>query len=151
MKDDIKALLIDSLKLTRDTSLFIKSSVLTCDINTFVLQMKSRYIRVYTKTRYRRPINRIISRFSIRQPLNLRLLPKPMDINEQTDAFCYDVGNVVKRYSDEFDLNHATIVGVLEMIKMEYLLESSAMDVEFEMDDDFWDDDDQDEGYEEAF
>ena len=39
----------------------------------------------------------------------------------------------------------------LEMIKMEYLLESNSMDVEFEMDDDFWDDDDQDEGYEEAF
>lgn len=76
-----------------------------------------------------------------------------MDINEQTDAFCYEVGNVVRRFRDEFDLNHATIVGVLEMIKMEYLLESSSMDVEFEMDDDFWDDDDddKDEGYEEAF
>jgi len=44
-----------------------------------------------------------------------------MDINEQTDAFCYEVGNVVKRFRDEFELNHATIVGVLEMIKMEYL------------------------------
>ena len=43
-----------------------------------------------------------------------------MDINEQTDAFCYEVGNVVRRFRDEFDLNHATIVGVLEMIKMEY-------------------------------
>ena len=71
-----------------------------------------------------------------------------MDINEQTDAFCYAVGNVVKRYSDELDLNHATIVGVLEMVKMEYLLESSSMDVEFEMDDDFWDDHQDDTGEE---
>lgn len=73
-----------------------------------------------------------------------------MDINEQTDAFCFELGNVVKRFRDEFDLNHATIVGVLEMIKMEYLLESNSMDVEFEMDEDFWDDDDDDTS-EEAF
>jgi len=74
-----------------------------------------------------------------------------MDINEQTDAFCYEVGNVVKRFRDEFELNHATIVGVLEMIKMEYLLESNSMDVEFEMDDDFWDDDDNTDVGEEPF
>lgn len=74
-----------------------------------------------------------------------------MDINEQTDAFCYEVGNVVARFRNEFDLNHATIVGVLEMIKMEHLLEASAMEVEFEMDEDFWDDDDQDDTGEEAF
>ena len=67
-----------------------------------------------------------------------------MDINDQTDAFCNELQNVVMRFRDEFDLNHATIVGVLEMIKMEYLLESNSMDVEFDMDDDFWDDDDND-------
>lgn len=74
-----------------------------------------------------------------------------MDINEQTDAFCYEVGNVVRRFRDEFDLNHATIVGVLEMIKMEYLLESSSMDVEFEMDEDFWDADDKEDTSEDPF
>ena len=59
-----------------------------------------------------------------------------MNINEQTDAFLFELQNVVNRFRAEYDLNHATIVGTLEIVKMDYLIEGD--DVEFidDMDDD---------------
>jgi hypothetical protein len=58
-----------------------------------------------------------------------------MNINEQTDAFLFELQNVVNRFRAEYDLNHATIIGTLEMVKMDYLIEGD--DVEFidDMDD----------------
>lgn len=52
-----------------------------------------------------------------------------MNINEQTDAFLFELQNVVNRFRAEYDLNHATIVGTLEIVKMDYLIEGD--DVEF--------------------
>jgi len=57
-----------------------------------------------------------------------------MDINEQTDALLFDLQNAVNRFHKEFELNHATIIGCLEMVKLDYLTEPSE-DVEFEEDD----------------
>lgn len=65
-----------------------------------------------------------------------------MDHNEQTDAFLYDLQNVIHRFRTEFDLNHATIVGVLEMVKIDYLTDS--FDVAFEQDDQPLDDNNDD-------
>ncbi len=56
-----------------------------------------------------------------------------MDHNEQTDAFLYELQNVVNRFRTEFDLNHATIIGCLEMVKLDYLTDSD--DLLFEQDD----------------
>lgn len=76
-----------------------------------------------------------------------------MDINDQTDAFCNELQNVVMRFRDEFDLNHATIVGVLDIVKMGYIVDPSDDTVEFEVDENFWDDDkdDSDDEYVEPF
>jgi hypothetical protein len=60
-----------------------------------------------------------------------------MNINEQTDAFLFELQNVVNRFRAEYDLNHATIVGTLEIVKMDYLIEGD--DVEFIADDDMED------------
>lgn len=57
-----------------------------------------------------------------------------MDINEQTDAFLFELQNVVNRFHTEFELNHATIIGCLEMVKLDYLTEPFN-DVEFKADD----------------
>lgn len=54
-----------------------------------------------------------------------------MNINEQTDAFLFEMQAVVKRFKDEYDLNHATIVGALEVMKLDYLTSS---DVDFDCD-----------------
>ena len=64
-----------------------------------------------------------------------------MNINEQTDAFLFELQNVVNRFRAEYDLNHATIIGTLEIVKMDYLIEGD--DVEFI--DDMDDDDDNDD------
>jgi hypothetical protein len=48
-----------------------------------------------------------------------------MDIDEQTDSFLFDLQNVVHRYRQEYDLNHATIVGVIEMLKLDYMTDDS--------------------------
>ena len=60
-----------------------------------------------------------------------------MNINEQTDAFLFELQNVVNRFRAEYDLNHATIIGTLEIVKMDYLIEGN--DVEFIADDDMED------------
>tara|TARA_R110002167_G_scaffold127432_1_gene309053 strand:- start:268 stop:465 length:198 start_codon:yes stop_codon:yes gene_type:complete len=57
-----------------------------------------------------------------------------MNINEQTDAFLFDLQGVVNKFKQEFDLNHATIVGCLEMVKIDYLVDPTD-EVEFNSDD----------------
>ena len=37
----------------------------------------------------------------------------PNGINEQTDAFRFDLDDLVNRYLSEFDINTLTIMGVL--------------------------------------
>ena len=56
-----------------------------------------------------------------------------MNINEQTDAFLFEMQAVVSKFKQEFDLNHATIIGCMEMVKIDYLTEPT---VEFQPDDD---------------
>ena len=63
-----------------------------------------------------------------------------MDTNEQTDALLFELQNAVNRFRSEFDLNHATIVGCLEMVKLDYLTEPSDDEVMFDADDDLLND-----------
>lgn len=58
-----------------------------------------------------------------------------MNINEQTDAFLFELQNVVNRFRAEYDLNHATIVGTLEIVKMDYLIEGDEVEFIDDMDD----------------
>ena len=64
-----------------------------------------------------------------------------MNINEQTDQFLFELQNVVNRFRAEYDLNHATIIGTLEIVKMDYLVEGDEIVFEDDMSDD-----DEDEG-----
>lgn len=61
----------------------------------------------------------------------------PRDYDEQTDAFRFDLDDLIARYFEEFDLNTLTIIGALQE-KVEELC--SGGNIEFEMDDDFFDD-----------
>jgi len=63
-----------------------------------------------------------------------------MNINEQTDQFLFELQNVVNRFKAEYDLNHATIIGTLEIVKMDYLIDGD----EIVFEDDMSDDDDED-------
>lgn len=63
-----------------------------------------------------------------------------MDINEQTDAFLFELQNIVNRFRAEYDLNHATIIGTLEILKIDYLTESN---ISFECDIDLEDDEEE--------
>jgi len=56
-----------------------------------------------------------------------------MNINEQTDAFLFEMQAVVSKFKQEFDLNHATIIGCMEMVKIDYLTEPT---IEFQPEDD---------------
>jgi len=72
-----------------------------------------------------------------------------MDFDEQTDAFRFDLDNLCDRYLGEFDINVFTEVGALEEKKMEILKilrniedkkkELIGEDIEFEVDEDFFD------------
>lgn len=62
----------------------------------------------------------------------------PKDYDEQTDAFRFDLDDMINRYLEEFDLNVITIIGALQE-KVENL--SNSGDIEFEMDEDFFDED----------
>lgn len=60
-----------------------------------------------------------------------------MKHHEQIDAFAFALDALISRYTAEFDLPVATIVGVLEDRKMEMLLERTvhfAPDGEMDMD-----------------
>ena len=60
-----------------------------------------------------------------------------MDINEQTDAFLFELQNVVNRFRAEYDLNHATIIGTLEILKIDYLTEATvSFDCDIDLEED---------------
>jgi hypothetical protein len=61
-----------------------------------------------------------------------------MDYNEQTEIFYAELNTLISRFAKEFDLNTATIVGVLEETKLDLI---DAGNVIFEVDDEFWCDD----------
>lgn len=63
----------------------------------------------------------------------------PRDYDEQTDAFRFDLDDLVERYFAEFDLNSITLVGALQE-KIEELCSDG--NVEFEVDEDFFTGDD---------
>ena len=66
-----------------------------------------------------------------------------MDYHEQTDALTYDFMNVINRYREEFDLNHQTIVGVLEFVKLDLMTDGVCFVADLD-DDDGEDDEDND-------
>ena len=59
-----------------------------------------------------------------------------MNINEQTDQFLFELQNVINRFKAEYDLNHATIIGTLEIVKMDYLVDGDEIVFEDDMTDD---------------
>lgn len=68
----------------------------------------------------------------------------PRDYDEQTDAFRFELDNLVERFLEEFDLNTITLVGALTE-KTKELLEVGS--IEFEVDDTFFDDDEEEEDF----
>jgi len=62
----------------------------------------------------------------------------PRDYDEQTDAFRFELDSMVDRYLQEFDINTITMIGALRE-KMQELINSG--NIEFEADDDFFNDD----------
>ena len=66
-----------------------------------------------------------------------------MNINDQTDAFLFELQGVVNKFRLEFDLNHATIIGTLELVKLDYLIEPTddvGFDSDIDLDDEINDD-----------
>lgn len=59
-----------------------------------------------------------------------------MDHDEQTDAFRFELDDLVDRYIQEFDINIFTLSGALQE-KIQELLNGGT--IEFEVDDDFFD------------
>ena len=60
---------------------------------------------------------------------------EPMDYDEQTDAFRFDLDDLVARYSAEFDINCFVIIGALQE-KIIELVELGSFESEIDMDDD---------------
>ena len=50
-----------------------------------------------------------------------------MDYHQQTDALTYDLLAVINRYREEFDLNHQTIIGALEFVKLDLMTDMSVV------------------------
>lgn len=59
----------------------------------------------------------------------------PMDYDEQTDAFRFDLDDLVTRYSAEFDINSFVIIGALQE-KIVELVELGSFESEIDLDDD---------------
>lgn len=57
----------------------------------------------------------------------------PKDYDEQTDAFRFDLDNLVYRYIDEFDINTFVMVGALQE-KIKELLEAGDGEMEIDFD-----------------
>jgi len=60
-----------------------------------------------------------------------------MTINDQTDQLLFELQSVLNRFTSEYDLNHATIIGCIEILKIDYL--TSGDEIEFEADQDLLD------------
>mgnify|MGYP001289794229 CR=1 FL=1 len=57
----------------------------------------------------------------------------PKDYDEQTDAFRFDLDNLVYRYIDEFDINTFVMVGALQE-KIKELLDAGNGEMEIDLD-----------------
>ena len=62
-----------------------------------------------------------------------------MDNNDQTDALQFELNNLVAKFQQEFDLNSQTIIGCLEVTKLDLITDYG---VEFIPDDEIEDDSD---------
>jgi len=56
----------------------------------------------------------------------------PNDYNEQTDAFRFELDDLVERYLEEFDINTITMIGALRE-KMQELIDFGNCDMGDEM------------------
>ena len=56
----------------------------------------------------------------------------PGDYDEQTDAFRFELDDLVRRYKQEFDINTFVMIGALRE-KMQELLDAGNMDLGGEM------------------
>jgi hypothetical protein len=63
----------------------------------------------------------------------------PNDYDEQTDAFRFDLDNLVYRYIDEFDINTFVMVGALQE-KIQELLEIGNGEMDLDLDDEDFND-----------
>tara|TARA_B100000989_G_scaffold62835_1_gene43357 strand:+ start:5078 stop:5293 length:216 start_codon:yes stop_codon:yes gene_type:complete len=59
----------------------------------------------------------------------------PRDYDEQTDAFRFDLDDLIYRYIDEFDINTYVMVGALQE-KIKELLEANDSEIEMDFEDD---------------
>lgn len=59
----------------------------------------------------------------------------PLDYDEQTDAFRFDLDDLVARYSAEFDINCFVMIGALQE-KIIELVELGGFESEMDLDDD---------------
>lgn len=59
----------------------------------------------------------------------------PRDYDEQTDAFRFELDDLVYRYIDEFDINTFVMVGALQE-KIKELLEAGNVEFESDFDED---------------
>ncbi len=59
----------------------------------------------------------------------------PRDYDEQTDAFRFELDDLVERYLQEFDINTITMIGALREKEQELI---NAGNMGFEPDDDFF-------------
>jgi len=62
-----------------------------------------------------------------------------MDNNDQTDVLQFELNNLVAKFQQEFDLNAQTIIGCLEVTKLDLITDFG---VEFLPDEDLEDDSD---------
>ncbi len=69
-----------------------------------------------------------------------------MTINDQTDQLLFELQAVLNRFVDEYDLNHATIIGCMEILKIDYLTSGDDDEIAFTADQDLIDEiDDEDD------
>jgi hypothetical protein len=62
-----------------------------------------------------------------------------MNNNDQTDALQFELNNLVAKFQQEFDLNSQTIIGCLEVTKLDLITDFG---IEFIPDEDIEDDSD---------
>jgi len=58
----------------------------------------------------------------------------PKDFDEQTDAFRFDLDDLVYRYIEEFDINAITIIGALQE-KIQELVDMGSFESEIDFED----------------
>jgi len=56
----------------------------------------------------------------------------PRDYNEQTDAFRFELDDLVERYLHEFDINTITMIGAFRE-KMQELIESGNSEMDMDL------------------